>query len=144
MVLASICVRVLLYPTLHPFVPRLGQKVFINLLYKPYFPLQIGVALAAGFLLKKRYGHEAVLWAWVLPAIIFLYKFLSWSGTSVLETAWSARLSWYFGTACQPPNCFDQLDYTSTLYSSIAYSLGGLLSTSKLTSRIVDEKSPLH
>jgi hypothetical protein len=96
-----------------------------QLLYKPYFPIQLAVAFIAGYLMMRRYGHAAILWAWIPPAII-LGIAIATTERSLLEGSLSWRLKHFFGASCSPPACWDQVAYTATFYSGVAYAMGGL------------------
>ncbi len=97
-----------------------------QLLYGPYFPAQIAIALIAGYLAMHHYKHAAILWTWVPPAVVLCIVIASTGNPSVLDDSWSWRFKHFFGTSCSPPTCWDQVAYTANFYSGVAYAIGGL------------------
>jgi hypothetical protein len=89
----------------------------------PYFPVQVSLAFAAGFLLRRYLRHEVMRWVWVLPSLIVLVV-LALTPLPVGE-----RIGRLFGTSCKPElGCFDQLAVTLPFYTAISYSLAAFLS----------------
>jgi len=113
----------MLYPPVQAVSPRLSFHEFNRVFSVPYFPVQIAFGLAVGCIGQKRFGTRYSLWVWSIPLLIFMWHFIVFE-PSVLESVWRARANHFLGSACRPPLCFDQLRYTSPLYTSIAYSIG--------------------
>jgi hypothetical protein len=113
----------LLYPLVQAASPRLSFHQFNRIFSVPYFPVQIAFGFAIGCIGRRRFGTRFSLWVWSIPLLIFMWQ-LAVFQPSVLESFWRARVSHFLGSACRPPACFDQLRYTSPLYTSIAYSVG--------------------
>lgn len=93
----------------------------------PFFPIQIAFGAYVGWKLYRRWQHLAMLWVWILPAVVLTYAviaiptFSPWSDSA----ADMGPLSHYFGWGCQADNrCYDQLTFTEPFYTSVAYSLG--------------------
>jgi hypothetical protein len=92
----------------------------------PYFPVQIAVALLLGWLLSDLFGHDSMLWIWVLPYAWLVYDFVR--SSTVLGLTFQARFSHFFGWGCRPENhCIDQTGVTLPFYAAVAYSIGALL-----------------
>ncbi len=113
----------LVYPLAHALNAGLSFHQFNRTLSVPYFPVQIAFGLAVGYLGQKRFGTRFSFWVWTVPLLIFGWHFVSFE-PSVLESFWRPRLDHFVGSACRPPACWDQMFYTATLYTSIAYALG--------------------
>jgi hypothetical protein len=98
----------------------------------PYFPVQIGLGFFWGWLIGRRFRHEAMVWVWVVPGLLLSYavvavRTMTPNLTSVLGQS-ASPLSHYFGWGCQPKNrCLDQILLTMPFYSAVAYSIGGWL-----------------
>jgi hypothetical protein len=111
--------------------------------YRPYFPVQTVAGFYFGWLLARRLGHRAMIWVWILPALILCYAVVTiptltpditspmlWSGAS---QSW---LTHYFGWGCRMKDrCFDQVLITQPFYSATAYSIGARLAFMSVTSR---------
>lgn len=92
----------------------------------PYFPVQIVVALLLGWLVSDLFGHESMIWIWVLPYACLVYDFARLP--AVLGLTFQARFSYFFGWGCRPENhCIDQTGVTLPFYAAVAYSIGALL-----------------
>ncbi len=103
--------------------------------YRPYFPVQTITGLCFGWLLARRLGHRAMIWVWILPALLLCYAVVAiptltphitssllWSGTS---QSW---LTHYFGWGCRMTDrCFDQVLITQPFYTATAYAIGARL-----------------
>ena len=110
--------------------------------YRPYFPVQAATGLYFGWLLGRRFGHRAMVWVWILPALFLCYAVVAiptltpeitssllWSGTS---QSW---LTHYFGWGCRMKDrCFDQVLVTQPFYSATAYAIGAWLAFALSTS----------
>jgi hypothetical protein len=106
--------------------PRIGEWILME---TPYFPVQILIGLLWGYKLGRRYGHNVMLWTWVVPAlgIALLIRFAQLSAV-VVSGVELTRTQHFFGWGCLPQNhCYDQTGYTLLLYAAAAYSLGALL-----------------
>jgi len=102
------------------------HDIAVALTGMPYFPVQIVVALLLGWLVSDLFGHESMLWIWVLPYAWLVYDFARLP--SVLGMTFQARFSYFFGWGCRPENhCIDQTGVTLPFYAAIAYSIGALL-----------------
>jgi hypothetical protein len=131
-----------------PVIFSLGSKVLFLLGYSyskrdfystmtetPYFPVQIVFALALGWLLGRSLRHRSMLWVWVLPLAVLCYAMIAIrlpmaERASVLSGSFPGHtlLSHFFGRGCRPANhCFDQVLITLPFYTSLAYSVGGLV-----------------
>ena len=99
----------------------------------PYFPVQIVVALLLGWLISDIFGHESMLWIWVLPYAWLVYDFARLP--SLVGMTFQARFSHFFGWGCRPEyHCIDQTGVTLPFYAAVAYSIGALLA----------RKMPMH
>lgn len=98
----------------------------------PFFPVQVILGLYFGWLLGRRFKYRAMLWVWIIPALILCYAVvavptLTPQATSVLAQT-GGPLSHYFGWGCQPKDrCLDQLLITMPFYVAVAYSIGAWL-----------------
>src|SRR5215469_14494918 len=119
MVLAAMLVTIALEipnPWVHRSHP---QDVYRVLHESPYFPVQITVALALGWLLNELFAHTSMFWAWVLPYASLVYSFAKLP--AVVGMTLQQRLSYFFG-ACQTGNqCFSQTGITLPFYVAVAY-----------------------
>lgn len=111
--------------------------------YRPYFPVQIVTGFYFGWLLARRFGHRAMVWVWILRALILCYAVVAiptltpettssllWSGTN---QSW---LTHYFGWGCRMKDrCFDQVLVTQPFYTATAYTIGARLAFIPVTSR---------
>lgn len=113
----------LVYPLAQALNAGLSFHQFNRIFSVPYFPVQIAFGFAVGYLGRKRFGTRFSFWVWTVPLLIFIWRFVAFE-SSVFEGFWRARLDHFVGSACRPPACFDQLSYTSPVYTSIAYVLG--------------------
>jgi hypothetical protein len=113
----------LMYPLARALNAGLSFHQFNRIFSVPYFPVQIAFGFAVGYLGRKRFGTRFSFWVWSVPLLIFTWHFVTFE-PSVFEGFWRARLDHFLGSACRPPACFDQLSYTSPVYTSIAYVLG--------------------
>jgi hypothetical protein len=113
----------LVYPLARALNPNLSFHQFNRIFSVPYFPVQISVGFAVGYLGRKRFGTRFSFWVWTVPLLIFVWHFVAFE-PNVFEGFWRVRLDHFVGSACRPPACFDQLSYTSPVYTSIAYVLG--------------------
>ena len=100
---------------------------------RPYFPIQIGLALVLGWICGRHLWHKSMVWVWVLPFAILCYAFIAIpTVTPHLPSRYQAgigesRVSHYFGWGCGPWNyCHDQAGITLPFYIAAAYSLGAL------------------
>jgi hypothetical protein len=88
--------------------------------------VQIIVASLLGWLVSDLFGHESMLWVWVIPFAWLVYDFVRLP--TVLGMTLQARLSHFFGSGCRPENhCIDQTGVTLPFYAAVAYSIGALL-----------------
>jgi len=113
----------LLYPLAEVLGSRLTFHEFNRIFSVPYFPVQIAFGFAVGCIGRERFGTRFTMWVWAVPLLIFMWHFVAFQ-PSVLQNFWLSRFEHFLGSACRPPVCFDQLRYTSPLYTSIAYSFG--------------------
>jgi len=113
----------LLYPLAEILGSRQDFHEFNRIFSVPYFPIQIAFGLAVGCIGRERFGTRFTMWVWVVPLLIFTWHFVAFE-PSILQNFWLSRFEHFLGSACRPPACFDQLRYTSPLYTSIAYSFG--------------------
>ena len=101
----------------------------------PYFPVQIGLGLALGWMIGRRVRNWAMLWVWVLPLAILLYAIFAiptlvpnWIPPAFQAGIGESRLKHYFGWGCGGARpCFDQNALTLPFYGAAAYSIGALL-----------------
>ncbi len=88
----------------------------------PYFPVQIGLAFVAGFILQRCLHHRVMLWVWLLPFLILSVSFI------LSPLPFVGRLEHFFGWACRPESrCFDQLAATLPFYTAASYSSAAFL-----------------
>jgi len=116
----------MLYPLARVLDASLSFHQFNRIFSVPYFPVQIAFGLTVGYLGQKRFGTRFSFWVWTVPLLIFIWHFFAFE-PSVLQGFWRVRLDHFVGSACRPPACFDQMRYTSPLYTSIAYTLGAFV-----------------
>jgi len=126
-------------PDIHGWKPSM-RFVHWLLTENPFYPVQILTGLYFGWLLGRRFQHRSMLWIWVLPLAILTYCFIAtallspWASMLLRPESVRARLSFYFGSGCQPRDrCIDQLLITMPFYASVAYSLGALLARNAST-----------
>lgn len=103
----------------------------------PYFPVQILEGLCLGWALGRGLRQRAMLWVWVLPALILCYAFINppnispgFTSAVALTFRNKSVRSHFFGSACRADiedGCLDQLTFTMPFYASAAYSIGALL-----------------
>jgi hypothetical protein len=113
-----------------PFGWNFTQQAKSQLLSTPYFPVQIALALFAGWGLGRLFPRKGMYWVWVLPLAVLVLAFESYPAIqpfvlrrSVLSI--SSPISHYFGRGCDVRDwCFDQLNLTMPFYASSAYSIG--------------------
>lgn len=102
-----------------------------HLLKLPYFPLQIAGGFWFGWLLGRRSSIRSIASVWVLPLIILGVSFVFLPTVSSLN--FGSRLSHFFGRSCRIDDlciddlCIDQIFTIMPLYSSLFFSMGGLL-----------------
>jgi len=101
---------------------------------RPYFPVQIGLAVFLGWVFSRHLWHRSMVWVWILPLVHLCYAFVAIPTlTPNLPPKFQAgigesRLSHYFGWGCGPWNhCLDQTAVTLPFYVAAAYSIGALL-----------------
>jgi hypothetical protein len=116
----------LLYPLARAVNANLSFHQFNRIFSVPYFPVQTAFGFAVGYLSRKRFGTRFSFWVWTVPLLIFIWHFVAFE-SSTFAGFWRVRLEHFVGSACRPPACFDQLSYTSPLYTSIAYTLGAFV-----------------
>jgi hypothetical protein len=104
---------------------------------RPYFPIQIALAIFLGWVFGRHLWHKSMVWVWVMPFAILCYAFVAIPTiTPTLPPQYQAgigesRLSHYFGWGCGPWNyCRDQAAITLPFYIASAYSLGALFAES--------------
>jgi hypothetical protein len=101
----------------------------------PYFPVQIGLGLALGWMIGRRVWHWAMLWVWVLPLARLVYAIFAiptlapnWIPPAFQAGIGESRWKHYFGWGCGGVRpCFDQNAFTEPFYCAVAYSVGALL-----------------
>jgi hypothetical protein len=113
----------LLYPLAQAIDSGLSFHQFNRIFSVPYFPVQIAFGFAVGYLGRNRFGTRFSVWVWTFPLLVFIWHFAAFE-PSVFQGFWRVRLDHFVGSGCRPPECFDQLSYTSPVYTSIAYVLG--------------------
>jgi hypothetical protein len=138
------CLAASLFETLRAIGWQYPEYVWYQVFaYRPYFPVQMATGLYFGWLLGRRLGHRAMIWVWVLPALILFYAVveiptltphvtspLLWSGTN---QSWLVH---YFGSGCRMKDrCFDQVLVTQPFYTATAYAIGARLAFIPATSR---------
>jgi hypothetical protein len=102
---------------------------------RPYFPIQVLLALFLGWVFGRNLWHRSMVWVWVLPLAILCYAFVTLPtlNPDLIPPAFQAgrgesRFSHYFGWGCGPWNhCIDQVTITLPFYTALAYSLGAWL-----------------
>jgi hypothetical protein len=114
-----------LFPVAHSVDVSLTFRTFNRILSRPYFPVQIGLGLMTGYVVRARLRTPFTFWVWIIPTIFLGFCVLTFK-TGVFESWWTVRLDHFFGSKCQPPECFDQMRCTTPFYTSWAYMLGGL------------------
>ena len=104
---------------------------------RPYFPIQIALAIFLGWVFGRHFWHRSMVWVWVMPFAVLCYAFVAVPTiTPTLPPQYQAgigesRLSHYFGWGCGPWNyCRDQSGITLPFYVASAYSLGALFAKS--------------
>lgn len=86
---AALCVP-LFYPIVHVFDIGVSFSQFDRFLSIPYFPVQIGFALAVGYFGQKRVGTRFTYWIWISPLSVLTWHFFAFQiGAS--QNAWQAR-----------------------------------------------------
>ncbi len=118
-----------------PFGLTVSLRDFHRVLTEtPYFPAQITLALAIGWLIGRFVGHRAMLWVWIVPLAVLCLVAAAFLKSGQLVMAQygglssSSMVSHFFGWGCQPTNhCLDQLIITVPFYSAVAYSTGAWL-----------------
>jgi hypothetical protein len=130
MVSAAILVYTL-FPLARTLYPDLQFRTFNRVLSLPYFPLQILMGLITGYLGQLKLRSKAARWIWLVPLAVLVIQFFSLD-VSVFESSLLVRVDHFFGSACRPPACFDQIRYTAPFYTAVAYSIGTLLYPLKL------------
>ena len=116
---------VLLNVILKPVEPLIGHARLFSVAKGPYYPLPILLALLAGYISGIRFKGNHRLWVWVLPALFLSIRVFLWKKPSVFESSsWGEAITHFF--AGEPPY-YPEQDATVPLYTSIAYSLGGVL-----------------
>ncbi len=131
----------LLYPLAHVLNAGLSFHQFNRIFSVPYFPVQIAFGFAVGYLGRKRFGTRFSFWVWIFPLTIFIWHFVAFE-PSVFENLWRVRLDHFVGSTCRPPKCFDQLSYTSPLYTSIAYTFGAFVRKKQSETRVTQSETP--
>jgi len=123
----------------------------------PFYPIQIALALLAGWTLSGTLRHRSILWVWMLPLIGLA---LALGGIQILPSPSHAstvfpnmssitipqvgglnlgtRLSVLFGWGIQVQP-FSQVTATLPLYTAVAYSVGGGLARTVLNSPVFFE-----
>jgi hypothetical protein len=121
--LSAAALMYLLYALVEVLGSRLTFHEFNRIFSLPYFPVQIACGFAVGCIGRERFGTRFTMWVWTVPLLIFTWHLVAFK-PSVLQNFWLSRFEHFLGSGCRPPVCFDQLRYTSPLYTSIAYSSG--------------------
>jgi len=89
-----------------------------------YFPVEIVLALFAGWALGRSFPRKSMYWVWILPFASLLLALAAYRAfhRSVLDIS---SFSYVFGKGCEVRNgCFDQLGITLPFYTAVAYSVG--------------------
>lgn len=98
----------------------------------PFFPVQIALGFYSGWLLARMWKHRAMVYVWIIPALILLYCLIAeptpFSGIVSIFQRGGNPFSHFFGWGCRPQDhCLDELLITMPFYAATAYSLGGLI-----------------
>ena len=131
----------LLYPIAHLFDFSLSFRQFDHFLSVPYFPVQIGFALAVGYFGQKRFGTRFTFWIWIIPLSVLVWHFLAFQA-GAFQNPWQARFEHFiWGSTCRPylrdssgRPCFDQIKYAAPLYTALAYAMGAFARIKKAQS----------
>jgi len=130
---------------LHAQATPESQFYFSNILVAAVLP-----ALLAGYL-NSKYRHTAALWVWTVPALILLFKLLTFPSSTVLDSRWSEALAYYFSPNWSVPRSAQdafsrdhfgmrvfiaQADFSAPFYSGIGYSLGTCAGIRRLVRRL--------
>jgi hypothetical protein len=122
-----------------------SQFYFSNILAAAVLP-----ALLAGYL-NSKYRHTAALWVWTVPALILLFKLLTFPSSTVFDSRWSEALAYYFSPNWSVPRSAQdafsrdhfgmrvfiaQADFSAPFYAGIAYSLGTCAGIRRLVRRL--------
>jgi len=124
-------------------VPAYAGHAYQLLTGAPFFPTQILLGFAVGWLLSRLLRHRSMTWVWVLPLAFLCYAFIALPTLTPNATPYEfqagrgqSRLTHYFGTGCRIEDlCFDQALITLSFYIAAAYSAGARLAQGSLTRR---------
>ena len=139
---------------IHSFAPSAGFILTSSLgefqsVYIRFF--QLGIGGTAGWVNARFLDRRSALWVWIVPTLYLVVRMIVWRdpAQSVLASSgWLAPFQHFFGFGCYfpgsmsefskfaHPTCFDQLFVTGPFYTATAYSLGALLSTKRVLSRL--------
>lgn len=114
----------LLYPIALVVLPAIAKDSPTALNFLPFFPIQIAVGFALGFLTALQFKSRTGMFVWIVPLVVTLVYICTFEPESVFQNRWIAVLSRLFGTSCRPPHCYDQAIVVAPLYSAVAFSIG--------------------
>src|SRR5262249_22791805 len=126
--LASITLTSLLVLVAMPLIHLVNHELTRrSILFHPYFPAQIAVAVALGYVGSSWFKSRSALWVWVLPTMFLTLNFYLWKPPSALEDRWISAINHFFGSGCEWPPCADRFLVALPFYTSVAYMVGALL-----------------
>jgi len=140
-----------LYDLPRLFNPNFSMRpVHWLLTENPYYPIQILLSLYVGWRLGRRFPARGMSRVFLLPLLFLGYAvgtklvlIPDWSSALMSPEAGRSRLSYYFGSGCQPRfHCLDQLLLTMPFYVSVAYSLGTVISRRGARRLVIPSASP--
>lgn len=115
-----------LYPLAHAVNTHLSFHQFNRAISLPYFPVQIVVGFLVGYFGRKWFGTRFSFWVWAVPLLLLIWYFFAFN-PSAFEGFWQARFDRFLGSACRPPDCWDQIVHTAPVYTAVAYSCGAFV-----------------
>lgn len=126
--------------TVLPVLHQPTARSSFEFLYSHIFAFSFVPAFAVG-LVNARFKHKVADFVWLLPALVLIYKLLTFSAPSIFQSQWSAAFHQYFAGEFTIPEFHNwrefwdivrtnpdmlrgkaQLDFTAPFYAGVGYS----------------------
>jgi hypothetical protein len=105
-----------------------AERIFEQLLDRPFFPLQSIVAFFAGYLIVRRVGKKIAIWVWAPPFLWAVLVVGFSTSASLVESYWQSVWRTYFNWSCDCSVTLRQWEVMAPVYSATSFSPGALVS----------------
>lgn len=111
---------------LHQWWPELTNKTASFILTgSPYFPMQVFFGFLLGWALMKRFGNQASLWVWCIPALVLIVAMIHGPMLRFDTSQPYRAVNYFLSSGCRAQDrCLDQIIVTLPFLTATAYSMG--------------------